>query len=602
MAELDRKALNPQLRNTLVALWAMSIAAFIAVTMYYIVFHHMEPLSRDQWHMYDALFERGLLNTSFGTVAGHRHILAFLLYDFDMALFDGRNRLLITIDWLLNGALIVLLCTQVWRLPLSRLARTLFCGWIITLLVWLLNIALLGWGFNGINNYLSIVPLTLSLFCLHNAVHHPSRSITQLAGALLLGVLATLSFANGILVWPTALVCLYLWRAPQRIFVWVLAAAGVAITSYALLPGADAATQTLKWPGWSLLRFPVQVMGGPVYHLLRSWRFVSDPFLFLIANGVGVCVTLFALTQLLQLLRTRPPMHAFQTLCVTLICIGAGSTVMLTMSRLDDFLDFTVDRFQIFALLVWIGTSGLCISTAQPTTIRRWEILWILFPLLAFPAQLDWGARLAEYRTRVDNALLSYQVYLPVREDAEKALHWNWESKLPDFFSVLEHIRATQKNIFYHSRSEWLGKPFAVAKALPQCQLHVDHISPVKASDLLDASVVTPPYRISITTNNTASESITTPDVVVGQRWFLSIDTSPLDATNNNWDGGLILNEQNIVEGLIHPVRYSRLPRANGLLHDDVNAYGVARFSQTSSGSHQLVLFNQQTPLCRQAL
>jgi hypothetical protein len=75
---------------------------------------------------------------------------------------------------------------------------------------------LLGWGFNGINNYMSILNTVLSIFFLHRAVHQSLNIKRNTIIAVLLGGLATLSFGNGILVWPIGLLSLYLWRAPLR--------------------------------------------------------------------------------------------------------------------------------------------------------------------------------------------------------------------------------------------------------------------------------------------------------------------------------------------------------------------------------------------------
>lgn len=583
MAELGRPHLTaPWLRNSALGLWALSFTAFLLVSLYYIVCHHVEPLSRDQWHMYDALFTRGVLDASLGTVSGHRHILAFLLFNIDMQWFGGLNRFLIAFDWLLNGALITLLCTQIWLLPLSRLARTLLCSWVIALLTWLLNIALTGWGFNGINNFMAIVPFMFAIFCMHQAVHH-HRSARMLTGCAL-GVLATLSFANGVLIWISAFICLYLWRAPRCLYYVTGTAAALAAALYAGLPGSDAAQQSLKWPGTAFITFPLQVMGGPVYHLLRSWHLVTDEqYLSILATGAGSIVTAFALYRFIALLRTRPPMLPFQSLCVALMCFGAGSCLMLSMSRLDGFLDFTVDRFQIFAVLVWIGTAGLWITHCQPASVRRWEMLFVIFPLLAFPAQLDWGARLAEYRNRVDMSLLPYQLYLPITQDAERALHWNWENKLPAFFSVLEYTRSAQKNIFHDGMAAQVGKHYTVPHALPACPLHENLAMYINTDQLMPVPDVPAahPYR----TEHPASA------VNLARQWRWMIpDTS--------WNSGLLLDRHNTVRGLAKPVQHSRLPRANGLRHTTFNAHGIMRLDTSGNTAVSLLLLQDGHPVC----
>ncbi|HSC76400.1 MAG TPA: hypothetical protein VLB90_09225, partial [Pseudomonadales bacterium] len=443
----------------ILAIWLLLVTAFLAVTAYYVIFHHVSPLSRDQWHMYHALFEQGLWHTSITTVSGHRHILAFLLYDIDLHFFNGNNHFLIVVDWLLNISLIALICSQIRVCVGDFFSRWLLIGWTITLLCWLLNIALLGWGFNGINNYMSILNTVLAIFCLHRAVHDLQHKTRNIVLALLSGGLATLSFGNGILVWPVGLLSLYLWRAPLRFMVWFFVGMCVFFATYILLPGGNAVGEMLRFNGWNIVLFPLQLMGGPLYHLLRAWQILPETALSPIATGFGVLVCLLAGLVFWQRLQRRSAVDSLDALAIALILIGFGTTGLLTLTRVEGVLDPSVDRFQIWALLVWSGLSVLLYRGITPAGQRGWQVFFLVFPLLALPAQLDWGARLAEYRTRVDNALLAYQVYLPVSADAEKALHWNWQNKLSHLFPVLAELRMQHLNIFTSGAADWLGKP-----------------------------------------------------------------------------------------------------------------------------------------------
>ncbi len=570
-------------------LWCALLAVFLAVTAYYIVFHHVSPMSRDQWHMLHALFEKGLWQTSISTVSGHRHLLAFVLYEIDLQFFAGRNHFLVAVDWLLNLSLVALLCSQIIVCVPDRRSRWLLCGWVVVLLCWLLNIALLGWGFNGINNYLSVVSCVLSIFFLYKAVHLARHAGRNFILALLLGGLCTLSFGNGVLVWPLGLLSLYLWRAPRAFHVWFGVAAALFVALYFLLPGGDAAEQMLLWPGWNILRFPVQVMGGPFYHLLRAWRVLPEPLLLQVMSVAGALITLASLRQLWELLKSRTPADVLEALAVALIGIGFGSALMLTLARVDGVLDATTDRFQIWALLPWLGLGVLYFRRAAGMTWRLWSMWFFVFPILALPSQLDWGARLAEYRTRVDNALLSYQVYLPVAEDAEKALHWNWQNKLPHLFPVLEQLRAQHRNVFANGQADWLGRVLPDSSALPRCALQIQQRNAVRAGELLDVRTIAGAGAY------VALPSLQT-HAVAGWRWQLQVD-EPL------WDYGVITDQQSQVRGLLQPVQHSRLPRFSGVRHDSYNAYGVVRSDGLGEDvSYRLLLFRDLQPFCARAL
>jgi hypothetical protein len=576
-------------------LWLLSLTVFFAVTAYYIINHHVVPLSRDQWHMYHSLFEQGVWQTSISTVSGHRHILAFLLYAMDMTFFAGKNNFLLLVDWLLNGLLMVILCRQVWVCIADKRSRFLLCGWIVVLLVWLLNIALLGWGFNGINNYMAIVSIVLSLFFLHRAVHESDHSLRDSLLAVMLGGLATFSFGNGVLVWPISVLSLFLWRAPRQFYSVYVAATVLFVSGYFLLPGGEVAGQTLLWPGVNVLRFPVQVMGGPLYHLLRAWRVLPEVWLTGVATAAGILVAVASLHRLLLLLRWRPALDRLDAVLVALICIGFGSVIMLTMARVEGVLDGRVDRFQIFALLVWVGLSVLLYRCATVSGKKIWQCVFVLFPLLAMPAQLDWGARLAEYRQRVEISLLSYQVYLPVASDAEKALHWNWQGKLADLLYVLEHIRHEHKNVFATGAADWLGKSLPATDLLPVCSVVLQKQQLIATEDLLNIQEIpgSEAYRRPTTAKANTGDA-------VGMRWWLTVESM-------HWDYGLIADQTHTVRGLLLPLQRNRLPRFASVREgnfpdvDDTvaNAYGVTRTDGSiNTEQHAVVLMRNKQPLC----
>lgn len=559
------------LKRIVIAGWLVMIALFLSITAYYIVFHHVSPMSRDQWHMLHPLLENGLWQTSITTMSGHRHILAFLLYDIDLRFFHGNNHFLIAFNWLLNAGLIAVICRQIHRCIAHPYSRIFLMGWTVLLLCWLLNIALLGWGFNGINNYMSILNTVLSIVFLHHAVYTAKNKMRNAVVAILLAGLATLSFGNGILVWPIGLLCLYWWRAPLLLVKNLALGMLLFLALYLMLPGGGAVGEALCFNGWDIVLFPIELMGGPLYHLLRAWRVLPESYLPVIANGVGVLAGLLSGMVLWQRFRRRVGMDSLDTVAITLILIGYGTTVLLTLTRVEGVLDPVVDRFQIWALLVWLGLSLVLYRSVMPLGRRGWHAFILLFPLLALPAQLDWGARLAEYRTRVDNALLAYQVYLPVAEDAEKALHWNWQNKLPHLFPVLEYLRANQLNIFSDGSAAWLGKPIPDASGLPSCQWSLLREDRILALELLPVSAIPGAEAYAFTGIPMEQQ--------VGIRWYANMSAT----MEGTWDAGLIADGSGTVRGLFYPVEYSVLPRFSGLIHDEYNAYGVARLEQPAS-------------------
>jgi hypothetical protein len=257
--------------------------------------------------------------------------------------------------------------------------------------------------------------------------------------------------------------------------------------------------------------------------------------------------------------------------------------MLLLLTRVEGVLDFRVDRFQIWALLVWWGVSVLLYRRATNGCEMWARLFFLVFPVLALPSQLDWGARLAEYRIRVDNALLAYQVYLPVAADAEKALHWNWQGKLPHLFPVLENLRAAQRNVFADGATQWLGRQLPADVDVPICHWFVVRQGQVQKADVLDVNGYPDAARYAVVANAATA--------VVGEYWYGQLDEGA-------WDYGVIADGAGVVLGLLHPVRASVLPRVTGVRYSAGNAYGIARTDQAA----KLMVLHNGIPRCVTAL
>jgi hypothetical protein len=330
-------------------------------------------------------------------------------------------------------------------------------------------------------------------------------------------------------------------------------------------------------------------MGGPLYHLMRAWRFLPEKALLIFSTAFGFAVCISAFLVLLRLLRERPALSRLQALGFALICIGFGTTIMLTLTRVDGVLEPATDRFQIWAMLVWLGLAIFGCETESIIRRRLWIAVFLLFPAAAFPSQLDWGARLSEYRTRVDNSLLAYQVYLPVARDAEKALHWNWENKLPHLFPVLERIRHDSLNIFADGKAQWLNKTLPDTESMRECAMQIEKQEFIHADELIDVGRYSEAEKYAVT--------FAQPTEKVGKRW-------QMDVGESRWDYGVVANAAGIIRGLVEPVHHSLLPRFKGVLNESYNAYAVIRTDGDSVANTpgQLVLFVAGRPLCKHAL
>lgn len=534
--------IKPLLSTAACCCWLLACAVFLAVAAYYLINFHVSPLSRDQWHMYAQLFDEGLWQTSLATVSGHRHLFAFSLFWLDWQYFAGANHFLVACAWLLNALLLGLLVRTVWY---EAPARTVLAVTVVLLGSWLINLALLGWGFNGINNYLSIVPSLYGLFFLGLAVQSKQR--LWLGVAVACGLVATLSFGNGAVVWPAGVLLLWGMRAGAWAYgCWLLgSSAGFAL--YFLLPGAEVVNQSLLFNGWYTLMYPFEQLGGPVWHLLRPLPWFNSPLGMVLAKGAGYVFGGFSLAYLFRQIVLRKLRGNLALLSCALQLTGWGTLALLTITRPEPMLDISIDRFQIWALLVWLG---LLLAYWPVVGFRRVLLpLALLFPLVALPSQLDWGARLAEYHNRTAQGLLSWMIALPVANDAERALHWNWQQKIEPMQQVLARAEQDQANLYRLLPPQTLGERVA---ELPQCAAKLERL---RLLPIVGRELYQPPEALK--------------QGVVGWRLYGELP----DASR----AAVLLDADRAAIGYTLPITHSLLPRSSGVRHGGYNVYGAAK-------------------------
>jgi len=206
-------------------------------------------------------------------------------------------------------------------------------------------------------------------------------------------------------------------------------------------------------------------------------------------------------------------------------------------------------------------------------------------PLLTLPSQLDMGARLAEYKIRVQQALLVYQVGIPDKRSAEEALHWDWKEKLPYFFTVLNYLKATHKNIYYVDYSDYLGKninDFHFSENPEKVSVQVKTITAFKMEDMLDLKNIPPLAQFKMLSPTAQSP---TP----GYEIFSTV------STDMPWNYAISVNDQGIINGLGIRIVHSKLPRSQLKI---INAnYNLASVVRSDNEKHvRFYFFNADNP------
>lgn len=569
--------------HPLQSLLLLPLLAFSLVSLYYLVFHHVSPLSRDQWHMYAPYFEHGFWQTMLSPMSTHRHIFPFFLFHLDMVLFNGLNHFLVACGAFFNGLIIYLLLKNLSReKSLTSIEKLCLGIFIVTEMIWLLNIAQLGWGFMSTQYYLAIFTFLLAIYSAYQFMDN-LECPRWIALSISCGVISTFSFGMGILVWPCLLYFIWLWRAPLNFLLLVIAAFFICLFLFFMLPGGNDIEETLLFLPMETIRFTTQLAGGPVFFLLRSWRFFDIESCKQIASVIGIIASISGMAMLTLTAWHRPTFPAFRQLCYALVFLGLGTAALISVTRAPNFLDVWVDRYQIWGALFWTGFLPLLyfrLKTFSFRLSRTFIILLSCLPLFAFPSQLDMGSRLYEYKVRVQEALLFYQVGIPDKKAAQDALHWNWENKLPFFFFVLEELKKNRKNIYHQNPEKYLGLSLQHLsenwKIIP-LSLNAGKIQPFDQNELLDARQFPalekfPSYL---------------PEKYTGIAGYKVTANIPDDIT---WKYAVSVNDKNIINGLGIHIHHSRLPRPDrAFTKRNYNFYAVVRYEKNPNVRWYLV-------------
>jgi len=558
--------------HLLLILALIPLLLFSAITLYYISGHHVWPLSRDQWHMYAPYFEQGFWETILSPMSTHRHIFPFFFFHLDMYLFNGLNHFLVACGALFNGLIIFLLLKSLsWEKALSFREKIYLGIFVITEMIWLLNIAQIGWGFMSTQYYLAILTFLLAIFCAHQFVTNQHRPV-WIGLCISCGVVSTFSFGMGILVWPCLFYFIWLWRAPLHFALFIIIALAICLLLFFLLPGGDEIESSLLLKPMETLRFSLQLASGPVFHLLKSWRIFDLDTCKQIATVLGVSASITGLATLALTAWSRPSLTRFKQLCHAMIFLGLGTAALISLTRAPGFLDVWVDRYQIWATLLWTGLLPILYLSLKNLSLQLSRFLIFLLvslPLLAPPSQLDMGSRLYEYNIRVQESLLFYQVGIPDKEAAQDALHWNWEHKLPFLFFVLEELKKRDKNIYYQNPAKYLASPL---DALP-AQWNIVPVIPKteKVKSILKSQLLNREQYPSLQ----EFPAVLPADNVeiVG---YKIIAKMPEEKT---WKFAVSVNNKNMINGIGIRVYHSLLPRPSRLfIKRDYNFFAVVRY------------------------
>jgi hypothetical protein len=537
----------------------LPVTIFVCTSLYYFSQFHVSPLSRDQWHLYSPYFERGLLDAALLPASDHRHIFPYLFFHVDMNWFHGLNHFLVAFGGFFCVLLSLIFISHIKKhQDLSSHEQSCIVIFCLTFLFWLINAAQLGWGFMSSMYYFSAVLFFLSISLANHLEQNISTKFTVLS--ITAGILCTFSFGIGILVWPSIIILLSLQGASLARQLPYAVSFIACLLLFFLLPGGDNVSETLKLDFTDSLKFGLTLAAGPIYYLLKGFSFPEN-LCEITGLIIAVPATLAGVAFFAILLLRRAPLVKFDVICLASMLLYYGSSALISFSRNSLFLDVFVDRYQIWAMFFWLGFIPLIyrkyLGTHFPRIARLALVLMLLFPVAAYPSQMNLGVKLAEYKNRVNGSLLVLRAGYFHERDLKSALHWNWITKLPHFLYTFSKINEHNKNIFWQYPYPDFSADLKSVENLPVQPGNT--LFKLVASDIISKSrQMDPEPYIKASNANKAWLPDWKSPLRTGNGYRLK-----LKADHHHWQFGVITDEHHKVIGLLQPVKHSLLPRGN---------------------------------------
>lgn len=223
--------------------------------------------------------------------------------------------------------------------------------------------------------------VTLSLLCM--ILYEPARKTgrtgaVQLSTALVSGVLATFSLANGMLLWPVAvLLCLFV-----RVRAWVIALVSV-VGGLSILAYMWGYRQPPSRPSpWSIVQEPVRVLSYICGYVGAPWVWNS----FKLAVVFGAAGILLAVV-ILAVVVFRGNRNPIAVLTVALMIFSLATAAITALGRMQlGYNQALSPRYETFALLFWMSAGGYLLLVVGKRPRQLIAIQAIVLVLMAIGA------------------------------------------------------------------------------------------------------------------------------------------------------------------------------------------------------------------------
>ena len=343
----------------------------------------------DMWHGYLSFYveaSSGDLSVWWSQHNEHRIFLARLLFWVDHALFHGHGWFLIVSNYALLG-LVSLLFLKIWKERTS--GNISWMGFILVVWIfsWIQN-ENLTWGFQSQFFFAQLLPLA-ALYFLHRASMAGPNQNLEFGMAVLCGLLANGSMANGVLALPLMTVYVVLarmgWKRGALLAFVSIGTLWLYFHDYKAPGGHGSLIQALQERPLTLIHYVLLYVGGPFHYFIGKGSFGQA-----VATIAGIFMVGSALTFAWRVVPIAHKATLSLTLLVFILYIG-GTALGTGGGRVVFGVDQALSsRYMTPALMAWAALLLLFLPKLEAiydfSRIKVW-IPFLILVLLMIPNQ-----------------------------------------------------------------------------------------------------------------------------------------------------------------------------------------------------------------------
>jgi hypothetical protein len=334
------------------ALAAANVALFLG---YVATARYPIPLFDPLYFLYEALVAPQEIWAQYGE---QRPVVMRLLTRLDLAAFAGSEYLFVFVALAALAGIVAVMITLTRRLPGSPALRAVALALAVALCCRCFTLETYVWS-HGVQ------------YALAAAAGAAALIVAPLWAAVGLAALATLSYGNGLALWPLLVAVAWLRGAPRSTLVVLVGLALAVVSAYAI--GYRAVED--RSDVWSVLARPADLVSYVVHFLGSPWA--RGGLLDIAGVALGAAVLAVGAWAAIEAVRTR---DGFDIACAALIAFAVASALMSGVARLDFGAAQAVQsRYGPCAMLGHAGAALFVLSRAPRTaTVAALAFLAVL--------------------------------------------------------------------------------------------------------------------------------------------------------------------------------------------------------------------------------